>query len=200
MLILGSGGGSLASLLRDRFRLTLVDVSLPMLRVSKQLNPGCVHVLGDMRTIRLPERFTAVCATDGLSYMTTPADLEAAIRTAFEHCLPGGMAIFWPEFVGEDVPAESYSCRVERDDTELTYVRWLYPSVPGYTSWFVYLFRQGARTWLKEEHHQHGLFSEAAWLEIMRRVGFEAQAVRWESRPWRQDACALLGVRPLEAE
>src|SRR6516165_8753587 len=52
VLELGSGGGHSASHLRPRFTMTLVDASSGMLAVSRELNPGCTHVEGDMRTIR----------------------------------------------------------------------------------------------------------------------------------------------------
>ena len=46
VLELGSGGGHVASHLADRFRLTLVDLSEPMLQVSRALNPTAGHHQG----------------------------------------------------------------------------------------------------------------------------------------------------------
>ena len=49
VLELGSGGGNNASHLKAHFQLTLVDRSPGMLAVSRELNPECEHVQGDMR-------------------------------------------------------------------------------------------------------------------------------------------------------
>ncbi len=49
LLELGSGGGHLASHLKGSFDLTLVDVSVPMIEVSRALNAECRHLIGDMR-------------------------------------------------------------------------------------------------------------------------------------------------------
>jgi ubiquinone/menaquinone biosynthesis C-methylase UbiE len=49
MLELGSGGGNNASHLKSYFKLTLVDISPQMLDISRQINPECNHVQGDMR-------------------------------------------------------------------------------------------------------------------------------------------------------
>ena len=101
VLELGSGGGHSASHLRPRFRMTLVDASSDMLAVSRELNPGCTHVEGDMRTIRLGRDFDAVFVHDAVDYMTSEADLQLVIETAFAHCRPGGVAVFVPDHIAE---------------------------------------------------------------------------------------------------
>ena len=53
LLELGCGGGSLASHLKGHLQLTLSDVSPQMLAISRQVNPECEHVLGDMRSLDL---------------------------------------------------------------------------------------------------------------------------------------------------
>jgi SAM-dependent methyltransferase len=101
VLDLGSGGGHVAAHLKDRFALTLVDISAQMLAVSAQLNPECVHVQGDMRTIRLGRQFDAVLVHDAVDYVTRRPDLRLVIETAFAHCRPGGVAVFVPDHTAE---------------------------------------------------------------------------------------------------
>src|SRR5437763_17211229 len=60
VLELGSGGGNNASHMKQQFELTLVDVSPQMLEISRELNPECEHVVGDMRLVRLDRTFDAV--------------------------------------------------------------------------------------------------------------------------------------------
>src|SRR6266700_877840 len=57
VLELGSGGGHSASHLTSRFTMTLVDASAQMIEVSERLNPGCAHLVADMRTVRLGRAF-----------------------------------------------------------------------------------------------------------------------------------------------
>src|SRR5215470_2973312 len=102
VLELGSGGGHSASHLRPRFTMTLVDASPGMLAVSRQLNPDCAHVEGDMRTIRLGRAFDAVFVHDAVDYMTSETDLRQVIQTAFAHCRPGGIAVFMPDHTAEN--------------------------------------------------------------------------------------------------
>src|SRR4249919_218757 len=94
VLELGSGGGHNAVHLKERFTMTLVDISEEMLDVSRSLNPECEHRRGDMRTIRLGRSFDAVFVHDAVDYMTSEADLAQAMETAFAHCRPGGVAVF----------------------------------------------------------------------------------------------------------
>lgn len=69
LLELGSGGGNNASHLKAHFLMTLVDLSAEILAVSRDLNPECEHIAGDMRTVRLGRRFDAVFIHDAIMYM-----------------------------------------------------------------------------------------------------------------------------------
>ena len=99
LLELGSGGGNNASHMKARFELTLVEPSPGMLELSQALNPGCEHVEGDMRSVRLGRTFDCVFVHDAVVYMTSEADLRAAIETASIHCRPGGSVLFAPDHV-----------------------------------------------------------------------------------------------------
>lgn len=101
ILELGSGGGNNASHMKQSASLTLVDLSPPMLDLSRSINPECEHVVGDMRTVRLDHRFDAVFVHDAVDYLTTVEDLAAAIETAALHCEPGGAVLFAPDEVVE---------------------------------------------------------------------------------------------------
>ena len=93
---LGSGGGNNASYLRERFTCTLSDLSPQMLTLSRELNPGCEHVLGDMRTLRLGRSFDAVFVHDAVMYLATEDDLRSCMETAFAHTEPGRMRAVRP--------------------------------------------------------------------------------------------------------
>ena len=90
LLELGCGGGSFASHLQPHFKLTLTDLSPGMLAQSRAINPEAEHIAGDMRTLRLHRQFDYVLVHDAVCYMTTLADLRAAIATAAAHCAPNG--------------------------------------------------------------------------------------------------------------
>jgi SAM-dependent methyltransferase len=101
VLDLGSGGGHVAVHLKDKFDLTLVDISQDMLDVSRQLLPQSPHLQGDMRAIRLGRTFDAVLVHDAIDYIIGTDDLRLAIETAAAHCRPGGIVLFVPDYVKE---------------------------------------------------------------------------------------------------
>ena len=70
LLELGSGGGSLAFHLKRHFSLTLTDRSPAMLAVSREVNPECEHLVGDMRSLRLGREFDFVLIHDAIMYAT----------------------------------------------------------------------------------------------------------------------------------
>jgi SAM-dependent methyltransferase len=71
LLELGSGGGNTASHLGSNLRLTLTDLAPAMLDLSRTLNPGAEHLVGDMRTLRLGRTFDAVLIHDAIMCLVT---------------------------------------------------------------------------------------------------------------------------------
>jgi SAM-dependent methyltransferase len=177
VLELGSGGGNNASHLKARFAMTLVDLSPRMLAVSRQLNPECEHLEGDIRTVRLGRTFDAVFVHDAICHMTTKAELRAVLETAFEHCRPGGIALFAPDFVRETFAEYTDHGGNDTDRGSVRFVQWTTDPDPADTVYFVdfaILIRdpQGKMR-VEHERHTYGLFKRAEWMRLMRDVGFE---------------------------
>ena len=184
LLELGSGGGNNASHLKERFTCTLADLSPQMLTLSRELNPDCEHVLGDMRTLRLGRTFDVVFVHDAVMYLTTEDDLRACMETAF---------------ATRGRVASPCSCRTARarrssrathhgghdgdDGRALRYleVRTHAPE-PGATSFaidhVVVLIEPGAEPRVVHDRHLYGLFPEHTWLHLL-----EARGERRASSP-----------------
>lgn len=175
VLELGSGGGNTASHLKARVNLTLVDRSEGMLQVSRALNPGCEHILGDMRTVRLDRLFDAVYIHDAITHITTEADLQAAIETAVLHCRPGGVAAFLPDCTVETFRENSLVGGHDGDGRSLRYLQWDFdddPSDTEYAVHFAYLLRDHDGTVRTEFEQMHlGLFPRDTWLRLIRQSG-----------------------------
>jgi trans-aconitate methyltransferase len=201
VLDLGSGGGSNASHLKERFDLTLVDLSAAMLDVSRRLNPECRHVLGDMRTIRLGRTFDAVLVHDAVDYMTSEADLEQTMATAFAHCRPGGVAVFIPDHISETFEAGTGCGGGDGSDGRgARFLEWSWDPDPGDT-WtltdYVYLLRDvDGRVQVVHETHRLGLFSRDTWLRLLAGPGFEPRTVTEETTEDRHPRELFIGRRP----
>ena len=201
VLELGSGGGNVAAHLRQHFDLTLVDLSPQMLEVSRQLNPGCPHTVGDMRSVRLGATFDAVLIHDAVDYMTTTADLDAAIRTAYAHCRPGGMAVFLPDHVHGTFESGSDHGGSDGDDGRgARYLAWSWDPDPTDTwvlTQYAFLLRDAdGAVHVAHELHRTGLFGRDVWLGLLTDAGFEAGAVEEETDEDRLPRTVLLGYRP----
>ena len=179
LLELGSGGGHNASFMKATFTPTLVDLSAAMLAHSRQLNPDCEHLQGDMRTLRLGRRFDRVFIHDAIAYMTTTSDLRHALQTAFVHCRPGGGALFAPDYVRDNFrPGSDAGGRDEDSGRGMRYLEWVHDPDPAdtvYTVDYAYLMRETDGTvQVAHDRHQGGLFPRATWLELLAEAGFEA--------------------------
>ncbi len=193
-LELGCGGGNLASHLKGETRLTLTDISPEMLAVSRSLNPECEHVEGDMRTVRLGRLFDAVVVHDAVMYMTTEADLRAAIETAFVHLRQGGSAIFLPDCVRETFEPHTDHGGHDGDGRSLRYLEWVVdpdPTDTTYVTDFAYLLREGDEPpHVVLDRHPMGVFARDDWLRLLHEVGFGADRLL---DPWQRDV--FVGVR-----
>jgi SAM-dependent methyltransferase len=182
LLELGAGGGNNASHYKSRFRATLTDLSPEMLEISRRLNPECEHRLGDMRTLRLGREFDAVIAHDAVMYMTTEADLRAAMETAFGHLAPGGVALFVPDVVRESFRPTTAHGGHDGEGRSLRYLEWTRDLDPDDTSYEVdfalLLSVEGQPVRVEHDHHVFGLFAEADWLRWLRDAGFDASLRR----------------------
>ena len=200
MLELGSGGGNNASHLKKTFKMTLVDLSAGMLKVSQALNPECEHIQGDMRTVRLGRTFDAVFVHDAIVYMTTEADLRKAIETAYVHCKPGGVVLLAPDDIRETYKPTTSHGGHDLGDRALRYLEWSWDPDPSDTTYqfiMTYLLREGAgEVRCVVDKHVCGLFGREEWLEWMRYAGFEARSVPFEHSEIEPGSCEVfLGVR-----
>jgi SAM-dependent methyltransferase len=201
VLELGSGGGHNASYLSARFTMTLVDASPGMLAVSRRLNPGCAHIAGDMRTIRLGRLFDAVFVHDAVDYMTSEADLRQVMETAFVHCRPGGIAVFVPDNTAETFePGTGYGGTDGTDGSGARYLEWAWDPDPADT-WtlteYAFLLREpGGAVRAVHETHRLGLFGRRTWLRLLEETGFGARAITEETSEDRQPRELFTGLRP----
>ena len=195
VLELGSGGGNNASHMKQWFDLTLTDLSEGMLAESRKLNPECVHLQGDMRTVRLETTFDAVFVHDAVCYMTTETDLRAVMETASIHCRTDGVVLFAPDWIKERfAPGTDDGGGEAPDGRALKYFEWVYdfdPTDSVYNVEYVMLVRDANNEVVAfHDRHVEGLFSEATWLSLLSDAGFEAEAI---ADPVEADRVLFLG-------
>lgn len=184
MLELGSGGGNNASHLKARFDMTLVDPAAGMLEASRALNPGLEHIQGDMRTVRLGRTFDCVFVHDAVCYMTTEADLRAAILTASVHCRPGGALLMAPDYLRENFQPGTDHGGHDGAMRSARYLEWTWdpdPSDSTYFADYAFMLREADGS-IRVEHDRHveGLFPRDTWLRLLAEAGFDASAVPFE--------------------
>lgn len=184
MLELGSGGGNNASHLKNHFQLTLVDLSPEMLSISRQINPECEHIQGDMRQVRLDRQFDVVFIHDAITYLSTEEDLQLAIETAYVHCRSGGVVLLAPDHVSETFQPSTEHGGHDGLDRGIRYLDWSWDPDPDdthYISEMVYLLKdEGGNVKIEHDRHLMGLFPRQTWLTLLTKMGFEAQSIPFD--------------------
>ncbi|MFT5679425.1 MAG: SAM-dependent methyltransferase [Myxococcota bacterium] len=168
LLELGCGSGHLASHFPQAMDVALLDLSEEMLTLSRAANPGRTHHCADMRTVRLGRTFDAVLLHDAVMYMTSPADLSAALSTAAAHCRPGGAVLVVPDVVAETFAEGAISGG--GPDAQL--LEWHHsPGPHSYRVDFALMLRDGVEVRCVHEQHELGLFSRALFWEALTAAG-----------------------------
>lgn len=181
LLEMGVGGGHNLSHLTNDFDATAVDLSDAMLDHSRRLNPGVTHVVGDMRTVRLDEKFDAVLTHDAIDYMITEDDLRAAFETARVHLRPGGVFITAPDSYVETFDSPSVVHQTHRKDgAELTFVEYCSDPDPTDTETdtvYVFFHSEGGKLSVEVDRHVNGLFSIDTWERLLVEAGFSVEKI-----------------------
>jgi SAM-dependent methyltransferase len=185
LLELGSGGGNNASHLKARFECTLSDLSPEMIAISRKLNPECEHHVGDMRTLRLEQRFDAVMIHDAIVYMTTEADLRAALTNAVGHLRPGGLLLVAPDCMTETfIAGTDCGGNDAPDGSGARYLEWCWDPDPDDLTYLVdyaLMVRDASgEVRVMKDRHVEGLFPRDTWLRLLREVGVDPRS---EKRP-----------------
>lgn len=182
MLELGCGSGHNAFYLKKWYDLTLVDMSENMLNLSRELNPECSHILGDMRTIQLDKKFDSIFIHDAIMYMNNEIDLKLALETAYVHLNHGGAALICPDFMKETFNSLTEHGGSDGPEKAVRYLLWQWDpdeSDTQYTADYVYILRD-ANGKIKTEHERHilGLFGRDKWVELIKDAGFESKTFK----------------------
>ncbi|MBT2570027.1 class I SAM-dependent methyltransferase [Planococcus sp. ISL-110] len=180
----GSGGGSNAFYLKKYFSMTLTDLSPDMLEVSRELNPDCLHMQGDMRTIAAGTEFDLVFIHDAISYFTDKAELLAVMKNAKKHLKQDGLLFIMPDQYMETFEPRTDHGGVDKGGRGMRYLEWSYDSDPedGVTETeYAYLMRD-SNGQITHEHDsaKAGLFSMPEWERLLADAGFQAHFERVE--------------------
>jgi len=184
LLHLGCGGGHNDYTFKKHFKVTSLDISEDMLTLAKKLNPEVNYQYGDMRTIRLEERFDAVTILDSINYIKTVEDLQRTFITTYEHLKPGGVFLTFMEQIAGQFKQNNTTCSTHsKGDVEITFVENDYDPDPNDTSYeatFIYLIRVGGKLEIHTDRHLCGIFKLKIWLKLLKEVGFKVIQNKFE--------------------
>jgi len=182
LLHLGCGAGGNDDTFKKRFQVTGVDISRGMLAIARKRNPEVRYIHGDMRSIRLGERFDAVAVPDSIGYMSTLGNLRRAVNTADIHLKPGGVLLI-VSLVREDFRENNFVYSGSGLGIRVTIFENNWSAGPEKTTYdaaIVYLIRRGAKIEVRSERHVQGLFSLSAWRALLSAAGLDVRLSKQE--------------------
>jgi len=193
ILEFGAGGGHTLYHLKARHRCVAVDLSEPMLKQCKKLNPEVQTVAGDMRDVELGETFDVVLIHDAIDYLTRPDDVQATLQNAHRHLRPDGVLLVAPTYVsetfepgeetddGSDEAGWAFACSLtDVDPVKPTFELCITMLPPGSDEPI-------------EDVHVCGLFDALQWEDWVEQAGFDLLPVELgdDDPPW----CLFVGKK-----
>lgn len=170
MLHLGCGAGGYDFYFKQHFSVTGVDLSEGMLKIAKETNPEINYVKGDMKDVKLEEKFDAVIIPDSIMYMTTSEDLLAALKNATAHMKPEGILLVVAH-TKEEFRNNNFAYTGEDDSFHITVLENNHiVSDSTYEATMVYLIRQDGGLSIEHEIHTLGLFSHDQWMTLFKKL------------------------------
>lgn len=182
LLHLGAGAGGNDYTFKKHFKTTGVDISEGMLEIGRRLNPEVTYLYGDMRTMRLKERFDAVVIPDSIGHMTTKGDLRQAILTAYTHLKPGGVLLI-VTLISEEFRENNFVYTGSQGDIEITVFENNHAPDPNgttYESTIIFLIRRKGELEVHSDTFTIGLFTLSTWLGLLKETGLEVKQMKLE--------------------
>ena len=177
ILDMGCGGGKNAYYLKKHFQLTGIDISEPMLKNARELNPDCEFLTGDMRNLDLKRQYDSVFINDSITCMTTPEDLLSAFQTAYKHLKPGGVCITYPdEHKGNFQQNETCIWKSSKKDLELVIIQNNYDPDPDddtFEAVIIFIIRKNGKLTVEKDLHICGIFTLDVWKNLLKKAGFK---------------------------
>lgn len=177
MLHLGCGAGGHDYQFKKYFEITGVDISPEMLNLAREINPEVRYILGDMREVRLEQKFDMVIIPDSVSYMSNRKDLKKALDTAAYHLRPGGIFLVVTH-TKEEFQNNNFLYSGTRGDIHVTLFENNYiTSKNQFEATLVYLIRKRGKLQVEYDVHTLGLFGHETWLKLLYGANFYVNEV-----------------------
>lgn len=200
LLELGVGGGHNLSHFAADHDVVAVDLSEKMIEHARALNPSVEFLIGDMRSVRLEEKFDAVLIHDAISHMLTESDLRATLDTVADHLKQGGVAILAPDHFKETFATQPHIFSSSRaiESTRVTYLEYHYDLDPNDTATeciMMFLIHNPDELRIEFDRHILGLFPLDTWMALMYAARFTPEIRNYQLGPEGTDYTLLVGVR-----
>ncbi|HDS09715.1 MAG TPA: class I SAM-dependent methyltransferase [Firmicutes bacterium] len=186
LLHLGCGGGHHDFTFKRFLKVTGVDISDEMLYFAKKLNKEVHYLNGDIRDLRLEEKYDVVAILDSIVYMKTEDELLQAFRTAHEHLEPGGVFVTLCKISKENFFNELNSQSIHIKGTvEVVSFKNFHDHDPRDTfieGLYFFIIRENKKVKVEIDQHIFGIFSIELWKEMLKSAGFEVNIVEFNLR------------------
>ena len=177
-LDLACGTGSVALILAQRgLQVTGVDMSAEMLCMADQKaaeeENRPTFVCQKLQDLRLPRAVDlAVCALDGLDYITDPADCQKAIHRIYKALNPGGCLIFDVN-TPEKLRAMDGQVFLDEDDDVYCVWRGEFDEDTNVCTYWMDLFQKSGNAWHRSyEEHREYAYSIGQLTGYLKAAGF----------------------------
>lgn len=191
LLDVACGTGAHASLLKNNYSITGIDLSSNMLDIARKKVSDVKFETGDMKKLNLEDKFDIItCLFSAMNYNTTLKEYETTLKNFYNYLYHGGVLIFdlginkdnWLEgMISVDTVAE--------DNLKLARICQSHLEGNIFNASFVFLVKENNQLDFDIDHHVIGVFKICEIFELMKKVGFEVKIYReFTSKQWEEES------------
>ncbi len=181
LLHMGCGAGIYDHTFKKHFNVTGIDISSGMLKIARKNNPKVKYILGDMRNIKLDNKFDAVIIPDSIGYMTTVRDLNKTINTAYRYLHIGGVLLIVTH-LRDSFNENNFVYTGNNKIKNITIFENNHIiNKSNYEATIIYLIRHKNNLKIYTDIHTIGLFTLDTWKKLLKEIGFNIKIVKAEN-------------------
>jgi ubiquinone/menaquinone biosynthesis C-methylase UbiE len=182
LLDVGCGHGWHDKFLKNKFKITGLDLSKTILSIAKKRNPEITYKQGNMKNFDLKRKFYVVISFDAMMYNLNYKELKATIKNLAKHLIEGGVLIFHLDKLKENFKQYKIVSKPEehqffKNNIYMTYFQIDYDKNSHDTifeSCLVFLIaKKGKNLEVKIDIEKMGLFELSKIKKILSDLGFK---------------------------
>jgi ubiquinone/menaquinone biosynthesis C-methylase UbiE len=204
LMDMACGTGTHASILKNNFKVTGIDINEDMLKIARIKVPEAIFIEGDMKLLDIPSKFDIItCIFSSIHYNINYNELETTLKNFYNHMEDGGILIYDLSFNYDNWIEGIVSVDTVVEE-KLKIARICQSRLENgiFNANFVFFIKDNDEFDFDIDEHKLGVFEVDTVIDIMEKIGFKTYKYGdFTFEIWKSGECQrpiIVGVKNIE--